>query len=84
MERSLKTVHVRYFAVLRDRRGLVSETVDTQAGDLQELYRELSQRYALGLGPELVRFAVDGEIVSPATPLTDGLHVAFLPPVAGG
>jgi molybdopterin synthase sulfur carrier subunit len=80
----VNTVEVRYFAVLRDRRGLARESISTTAENLTALYAELSDRHQLGLGPELVRFAINGEFVSGDTPLYQGLQIALIPPVAGG
>jgi molybdopterin converting factor subunit 1 len=79
-----RTVAIRYFAILRERRSVDREEVVSTAETLQELYEELAARYELGLPAALVKFAVDGEFVPGATPLRDGLEVALIPPVAGG
>lgn len=75
-----RTVTIRYFAILRERRGLDREPIITSAETLLELYQSLD----LGLDSSLVRFAVGGEFVSPSTPVVAGMEVALIPPVAGG
>jgi molybdopterin converting factor subunit 1 len=77
-------VSVRYFAALRERRGLDAERLDTSAGSPSELYRELSARHNLQMDPSLVRFAMNGDFVSPDAPLAEGAELALIPPVAGG
>jgi len=79
-----RNVAIRYFAILRERRSTDRETVSTEAETLQELYEELSERHGLGLPHTLVKFAVSGEFVPPATPVREGMEVALIPPVAGG
>jgi len=79
-----RTITVRYFAVLRERRGTDSEVVQTSATTAAGLYAELRARHDLGLDSSLVRFAVDGDFVSDDHPLRDGAEVALIPPVAGG
>lgn len=79
-----RTVGIRYFAILRERRSADRESVTTGAETLQELYEELAAKHDLRLPLGLIKFAVNGEFVSPLTPLTEGMEVALIPPVAGG
>jgi len=78
------TVTIRYFAVLRDRRGLSVETVETQAATVGDLKRDLITRHRLGLAEALIRTAVAHAFVEDDTALTDGMEVVLIPPVAGG
>lgn len=78
------TIVVRYFAVLRDLRGLSQETLDTRAVNPVQLYRELSENHDFPLTEGQIRFAVNGSYVEPTKTLKDGDVVAFIPPVAGG
>jgi molybdopterin synthase sulfur carrier subunit len=80
----MKTVHVQYFALLREQRGLSREAVPTSAATAGELYRELQTRHALSLEPTQLRVAVNGEFAAWTTPLTEGAQLVFIPPVAGG
>lgn len=82
------TIHVRYFASLREALG-ASETVDFEAGlTLQQLRDQLIARggahaQALARGRAL-RCALNQVMADEATPVPDGAEVAFFPPVTGG
>lgn len=77
-------VVVRYFAVLREQRGLDSENVATDSATLRALYIDLADRHGFRLPVGVVRYAVNGTFVDQDRPLTDGDEVVFVPPVAGG
>lgn len=52
---------------------------------LGELWVQLvDEMPALGAFSSSIRFACNGEIAEPGTPLRDGDEVALLPPVSGG
>jgi molybdopterin converting factor small subunit len=76
-------VTVRYFAILRERRGLAVETVELDEGTtVAEAWRRLSP---LAAGDDLrVAFAVNQAVVTGATVLSPDDELAFLPPVGGG
>ena len=78
------TVQVRYYAILREQRGVSGEKVATGAATIRALYEELRARHRFGLEPDRVRAAVNDAFVSPDAPLHDGDEVVFIPPVAGG
>ncbi|ATC64180.1 molybdopterin synthase sulfur carrier subunit [Nibricoccus aquaticus] len=80
----MKTVHLQYFALLREQRGLTSETLATSAATAAGLYAELRARHAFTLPSERLRVAIDNEFAPWSTPLADGAHIVFIPPVAGG
>jgi molybdopterin synthase sulfur carrier subunit len=73
-----------YFASLRDRAGRDAETIESQAADPRALYAEVDARHGLGLAPERLRVAVNGQFATWQSPLADGDEVVFLPPVSGG
>jgi molybdopterin converting factor subunit 1 len=79
-----KTVLVRYFAVLREQRGLGEERVATEAVTAGDLYRELRARHPFSLPPERLRVAVNDAFEPWSIPIQDGDAVVFIPPVAGG
>lgn len=79
-----RTVHVQYFAVLRERAGRSDESLVTGAVTPAELYEELRQKHELGLPRSLLRVAVNEEFCDWQRPLQDGDRVVFVPPVAGG
>jgi molybdopterin converting factor subunit 1 len=78
------TVHIQYFAILREQRGLARELLATTATTAAELYEELRARHSFSLPVDRVRAAINEEFVAWATPLRDGQTVVFIPPVAGG
>jgi molybdopterin converting factor small subunit len=80
----VKTIHLQYFALLREQRGLGGEQLQTQAATAGQLYEELRQRHGFTLPAERLRVAVDGEFAPWSTPLADGAQIVFIPPVAGG
>ena len=80
----MPTLSIRYFAILREQRGLAGEQLATSAATPRALYEELKEQHGFTLPAESVRAAVDGEFVSHDLPLKDGQSVVFIPPVAGG
>jgi molybdopterin synthase sulfur carrier subunit len=79
-----RTVHIQYFAILREQRGLARETVTTTAATAAKLYEELSARHGFSLPWDRLRVAIDDEFSAWGAALRDGAAVAFIPPVAGG
>ena len=79
-----KTVLVRYFAILREQRGLGEERLETAAATAGELYRELQGRHPLTLAAERLRVAINDAFEPWGAPIKDGDAVVFIPPVAGG
>ena len=83
------TLRVLYFAWLRERIGLGSEEVETEASDLAGLVEELKAReprYALAFSDlRAVRAAVDQTLADDLTMSIEGAReVAFFPPMTGG
>jgi len=75
---------VRYFAILREQRGLSEERLTLPATTAGDLYDQLRRTHGFSLEPTLVRVAVNHAFTPSSTPLTDGDEVVFIPPVAGG
>ena len=81
---------VRYFAWLRERLDRSEEDVDPPASvvtvaDLIAWLRSRDEAADLAMQkPELVKAALDAEIVSHATPLGHAKVVALFPPMTGG
>jgi len=82
------TLNVLYFAWLRERIGLSSEAVDTDAETVADLVNELRERedrYDLAFSDMAsVRVAVDQELTSLDASLAGAREVAFFPPMTGG
>lgn len=76
-------IRVDYYAILREHTGRASEQLETEAGTVADLYRELDARYAF---PRLtaLKVAVNDEFRDWNCAIGDGDSVVFIPPVAGG
>lgn len=77
-------VQLSYFAVLRDQRGLSSETVTTEAPTYRALYESLAAEHGFTLPPSLVSVAVNGIFGAMDDSVQEGDQIVFIPPVAGG
>jgi MoaE-MoaD fusion protein len=77
---------VRYFAVLRERIGADTETLELADGaDVAAAIAALADRHDAVRGLRgRFQTAVNQEMVPAATPLSDGDELALIPPVAGG
>ena len=79
-----KTIHIQYYALLREERGLSQEAYSTNAKTVQELYLELQKKFKFKLTPDLLRVAINDEFAHWNTALKSDDHVVFIPPVSGG
>jgi len=79
-----RTLHVQYFALLREQAGRDGESLQSTAASARALYAELAGLRGLTLLPAQLRVAVNEEFAEWERPLAAGDRVAFLPPVAGG
>jgi molybdopterin synthase sulfur carrier subunit len=77
------SVHVLYFASLREAAGRDSEWVETPES-LIALYASLKAKRGLPLAAERLRVAMDGAFVDWDCAVHDGAEIAFIPPVSGG
>jgi MoaD family protein len=78
------TLTVRYFAAFREAAGTGEEAVETTASTPADLFAECADRH-----PSLQRYtaslvAINDELASWESRLSDGDEVLFFPPVAGG
>jgi len=82
------TIEVLYFSWVRERIGVSSETVETEAATVRALVGELSQReprYAAAFADlSALRVAVDRELSEFDARLGGVQEVAFFPPMTGG
>jgi molybdopterin converting factor small subunit len=79
-----KTIHLRYYALLREERGLSQETIQTTAQTVQELYGQLRKKHHFKLSTNLLRLAINNEFKGWATKIKSNDEIIFIPPVAGG
>ncbi|MCK6522556.1 MoaD/ThiS family protein [Myxococcota bacterium] len=79
----MPTVTLRYFATLRESRGVESEPYTVADGETAaSVYAKVFPReHAGGLR---VAFAVNRAYVPPGEPLREGDELCFLPPLGGG
>lgn len=76
------TIHVRYFASLRETMGRSSEDLHGEGIEtVQDLWKVLNEGRAI---PERVLCAVNQAHAGPDSKVRDGDEVAFFPPVTGG
>ena len=79
-----RTIHVQYYAILREQAGRSTESLATNARTPAEVYAELGARHRLRLAREHLKVAINSEFGAWDAPLRDGDTVVFIPPVAGG
>lgn len=84
MSQTTRPVKLRYFALLREQRGLESETLETAAVTPRELYREVAAAHGFTLHEDRVGVAINDAFGSWDRPLAANDTVVFIPPVAGG
>jgi molybdopterin converting factor subunit 1 len=79
-------IHVRYFAVVRERLRSDGETLEVPAGaDVRSAIDVLAERHAdLRRLRKYLQVAVNKEMVPLTQALNDGDELALIPPVAGG
>ncbi len=78
------TIHLHYFALLREQRGVAAETVTSSAVSPRQLYEELAEKHELTLSGDNIGVAVNNQFSNLDCRLKDGDTVTFIPPVAGG
>ena len=80
----MKNVRIKYFAFLREKAGVDSELIQTQAQTYRELYLELSNKYQFTLPENIIQVAVNDEYSQMNQIIQDQDQIVFIPPVAGG
>lgn len=81
------TVHLKYFASVREALGKSSETLSTRAATVAQLRAELMATgapYASALANPALRAAVNHSMVDDNATICADDEVAFFPPVTGG
>ena len=80
----MMTLHILYFAILREQRGAAEERIESAAPTAHALYAELSARHRFSLPSERLRVVINDAFADWDSRLSDGDTVVFVPPVAGG
>ncbi len=82
------TVRVLYFSWLRERIGVPSESIETEAvrvNDLLDELREKGERYKLAFTQtSSLCVAIDQELGDMDSDITEAEEIAFFPPMTGG
>lgn len=84
MDKATRPVRLKYFALLREQRGLDSETIETGAATARDLYREIAAAHGFTLPEDRVGVAVNDRFANWDRRLAANDTVVFIPPVAGG
>ena len=79
-----KIIHVEYYAVLREQRGVSKEDFTTSAHTAIQLYEELKSKYGLKLPTAILKVAINEEFSAWNTAIESDDSVVFIQPVAGG
>ncbi len=79
-------ITVRLFATFREAAGTSSTMSEVEPGTtVGELWQSFTEEYPrLKPWTGISAFAINGTYTPPATPLSEGDEVAFIPPVSGG
>jgi len=80
----MRNISVQYFAILREQRGLASETLLTDSVTPLELYTRLQDEHHFSLPAARIRTAINDNFADNGSILREGDRVVFIPPVAGG
>ncbi|MGN1209524.1 MAG: molybdopterin converting factor subunit 1 [Duodenibacillus sp.] len=80
------TIHVKYFALLREAVGVGEERLELAgASSVGEVRAKLVALHPQAFGEvKRIRAAVNGVMARDESPVADGDEVAFFPPVTGG
>lgn len=84
MDALAKQIHIHYFALMREERGLANETVLTSAKNVGELFSELNARHGFSLPIKRLNVAINEDFANWDSELKEHDKVVFIPPVAGG
>ncbi len=79
-------IHLRFFAIVRDRAGLSESVLELAAGStVEDVKAHLAISYpAIADFMPRIAFAVNQEYVPTTTELHDDDELALIPPVSGG
>ncbi len=79
-----KTIHIQYYALLREERGVSKESISTNAKDLKTLYSELQKKHKLSLSTDILRVALNNQYAPWTSPIKNQDSIVFRPAVTGG
>ena len=77
-------ITIRYFAVLKDQRGVGEDILENVGSTPKEVYGYLKNTYGLNFCQSKLKVAVNDEFAEWEIKLRDGDVLVYIPPVAGG
>lgn len=80
----MTSIHITYFAALRDTTGCAEETLITDVLTGKALFHELTKKYHWPFSEENIQMAINDRYRPIDSVLKEGDSVVFIPPVAGG
>ncbi|VAX36289.1 hypothetical protein MNBD_UNCLBAC01-871 [hydrothermal vent metagenome] len=80
----MKKITIQYYAILREKRGVSEECIETELDTACALYEELKQKHNFLLSIESLKVSINEEFVDWKTVIHSGDIIVFIPPVAGG
>lgn len=80
----MKSINVKYFALLREEAKTDKEEVTVPCRTYGELYLHLKEKHQFSLPVEMIQVAVNDEFSHLNHEIAEGARVVFIPPVAGG
>lgn len=78
------TLHIEFFAALREQAGATSQTLRTDTRDAQRVYELLAEQHGFVQTISDLKLAVNDEFTQWSHRLSDGDRLVFIPPVSGG
>ncbi|HEY9678322.1 MAG TPA: MoaD/ThiS family protein [Drouetiella sp.] len=84
MKTGSKKIHIQYFALMREERGLSTESYETEATDAQQLYDELNKKHGFSLTSDRLRVSINDKFEHWNHAINENDRIVFIPPVAGG
>jgi len=78
------TLHLEYFAGLREQAGTRNQVLETNLTDAREVYAQLVSEHGFTLTPADLKLAVNDAFTDWSVTLKEGDRLVFIPPVSGG
>lgn len=79
-----KIIHIDYYAVLREERGMERESITTDAETALDLYNKLQVQHNFSLGKDFLKVSINDTFLPWQTKIKDEDCIVFIPPVSGG
>ena len=80
----MKSIHVRYFAMFREKAGIAGETLELDVETTSDVFEQTRDRHGSAEPSAHCKVAVNDVMANWQTPVADGDTVLLFPPVAGG